>query len=92
VNGVVEKSDGTTEKAAKDFRDDQPQRGDHGPAQHRCAHRSMSVAVPVIMGMVMGVDMRFSVHRHIVRGWGAECSPRHAPVSGKYDNTPLRIR
>jgi hypothetical protein len=48
----------------------------------------MSVAVPVIMGMVMGV----SVHGHIVRGWGAECSLRGAPVSGKYDNTPLRIR
>jgi hypothetical protein len=31
--------------------------------------------VPVIVGMVVGVVMRVSVHRHIVRVWGTECSP-----------------
>jgi hypothetical protein len=52
----------------------------------------MSVAVPVIVGVARGVVMRVRVHGHIVRGCGEECSLRDAPVSGKYDNTLLRIR
>jgi len=35
----------------------------------------MSVAVPVIVGMVVSVVMRVSVHRHIVRVWETERSP-----------------
>jgi hypothetical protein len=75
VNGVVQKSDGTTEQATKDFGDNQSERRDHRPTQDRRAHGRMGVAVRVIVGMVVGVVMPVSVHRHIVRVWGTECSP-----------------
>jgi hypothetical protein len=34
VDGVVEESDGMSEKAANKFRDNQGESGDHGPAEH----------------------------------------------------------
>ncbi|HEY1467660.1 MAG TPA: hypothetical protein VGF61_01355 [Candidatus Acidoferrum sp.] len=52
----------------------------------------MSVVVPVIVGMAISMVMRMNVHGHIVRGCAPERSLRGAPVSGKYDNTLLRIR
>src|SRR6266446_656489 len=34
VDGVVEESDGMSEKAADNFSDNQAESGDHGPAEH----------------------------------------------------------
>jgi hypothetical protein len=47
----------------------------------------MSVAVPVIVGMVVGVVMWVSVHRHIVRVCGTQVQPVAQRLVGNMTTT-----
>jgi hypothetical protein len=45
VNGVIEESDGTSEKAADNFSDNQAKSGEHSPTEHGGLQRGMRVTV-----------------------------------------------
>src|SRR6516162_4850393 len=54
MDGVVEERDAAPENAAENFRDDQAEREDHGPAKDGRLQRTLSMAA---VGMSMAVVM-----------------------------------
>ena len=64
MDGVIQKSDGSAEYAAQDFRSNQAKRSDHGPAKHSGPQRSVRVAMMFVAVMFVSTMI---VTRMIVR-------------------------
>lgn len=104
VDGVVEEGDGMAEDAAEDFRDDQAEGGDHGPAQNGGPESGVRVAGMAVL-VAKGVGMLVSgvvsmsgrrvivgmrVHRLYSTHMGKSLQPLRA-VIGQFDTYPQRI-
>ncbi len=70
VNGIIQQRDRPAKHSAKDFRDDEAERGHHGPGQNGRPHGRMGVVMAVAMSTIpriavsmgMARGMRMGVH------------------------------
>ena len=103
MHGVVQQRDAAAEDAAENFCDDEPESGDHGPAQNCGAQRGVHVAgvtvtsvtvVPVIMTMIMRmagvtviVAVGMGVHLHHSTHSRGALQPCYLLI-GQFDTPP----